>query len=102
MSSSRRGGYVFGEESSKKNTIYKRREPCLAGGEGLAVEGWFDRGKGTSPLKHGGTEGGGMLAGGGSGMHGQREDPRRVGSFRQYPLTFTVRPLASFRMCLGT
>ena len=79
MSSSRRGGYVFGEESSKKNTIYKRREPCLAGGEGLAVEGWFDRGKGTSPLKHGGTEGGGMLAGGGSGMHGQPEDPRRVG-----------------------
>ena len=72
MSSSRRGGYVFGEESSKKNTIYKRREPCLAGGEGLAVEGWFGREEGTSPLKHGGTEGG-------PGMHGQRDDPHRVG-----------------------
>ena len=102
MSSSRRGGVFSARKVPKKITILQRDGALFGRGEGLAVEAWFGREEGTSPLKHGWTEGGGMLAGGGSGMHGQREDPRRVGSFRQYPLTFTVRPLASFRMCLGT
>ena len=71
---------MFSAKKVQEKLLFTRGgSPVWQGGEGLAVEGWFDRGKGTSPLKHGGTEGGGMLAGGGSGMHGQREDPRQVG-----------------------